>query len=363
MTISLREEAPRSRRLVILQNLSRMGRLKNIKTIGRILSVFQIPISRPALRHLEILIKVLERAYGENFDVKILPGESRLIYFLIKYPEVEITNSNEDTHIIKDLYVSLPVRTDGDHVYIYDILGSRGKLTEKEYAQRYYHSHLAGCVEPFLFTSFCLGTSDLEEAISVFRSQGKTSAEELELFLHCLDSYVKWESKEGVPYQYIEHIPFGGMRGEPIDLTTPNYSSSQEVLEDMFLRKTPLNLSFYVKNGEYKIDEKGNKTIEFFKNFQHFIPAHFIGYVIKDQFFSQGAYKNIANNFTGKVKKSDEFIFFNGKKEHQIISPAREELGINPQNLTVSPNFIRYVSRQYEKKLNSRCYSKRANEN
>ena len=113
----------------------------------------------------------------------------------IHFPLINISNSLEQRHTIKDMYVKIEI----NRVYIY---GWRKTLSYKEYKSSYSHSHT-----PFdtgSFCKFCLGSSvfnSLVMDVMVCKSRANW-----EMLLLSIENYLSWESLEGGPYRRISDI-------------------------------------------------------------------------------------------------------------------------------------------------------------
>lgn len=120
---------------------------------------------------------------------------------IIKFPFIEITNSKKEIHIIEDLYVIVPFNKHGNCKA--NIYGFRGKLTNLEYSNNYYHSHLSNTHELHV-PAFCLGTGPLNQILSTMYSK-PFNKDFFSYFLANLNVYVSWESIEGSPYRRMEN--------------------------------------------------------------------------------------------------------------------------------------------------------------
>ncbi len=142
------------------------------------------------------MITVLNETHGENWDFHIEPVTAKTFdfYLVIKYPELHITNSENRSYDLKDLYVLTEIvesefRNENDEpIYKFkDPRGFKSKFTYEEWFTGYNHSHL-GTYKPNKFTdcfyikSFCLG--DGTEIHSVMESlYTEYSPELFQLFL------------------------------------------------------------------------------------------------------------------------------------------------------------------------------------
>lgn len=133
----------------------------------------------------------------------------------IRFPELEIVNSENRRHKIYDLYVLFKFKYenkfDEDNNLIIDdklikstgeFYGTRGKLMYKEYNSNYRHSHLTS--SSFQFSNFCTGSGPIHSDIIALQDEFD---EDIFIgMLFNLDAYVRWESLEGGPYIKMENI-------------------------------------------------------------------------------------------------------------------------------------------------------------
>lgn len=136
---------------------------------------------------------------------------------VIKFPEVDITNSKNDHHKIKDLYVKIGVSANrrsiaknlasGGYLGNVDLSGWRQTMSLREYESSYGHSHLPSSYSE---ETFCLGSSQLRMIIEELRL---VFTEEMwMLFLLSLKNYVSWESIEGGPHRRISNISYAASK-------------------------------------------------------------------------------------------------------------------------------------------------------
>lgn len=134
----------------------------------------------------------------------------------IYFPEIEMTNTPEAKHTIKDLYVYIQIninksyleRVLGSGNFLGDIklLGERGSFSIREYETYYRHSHLPGGTAGS--SSFCLGNSDFGLLVQELRMN---LTEELwMLMFYSLNNYLAWESLEGGPHVKMNTIKYVG---------------------------------------------------------------------------------------------------------------------------------------------------------
>jgi len=132
------------------------------------------------------------------------------IYLYIHFPEINITNSLEQKHLIKDLYTrfSFTVRKNNFETSGYKLnlsfAGRRSSLSLKEYESSYRHSHLQSGQNTF--TEFCLGSSDYSLLLQSLRIE--PIEDNWMMVLLGLENYLAWESLEGGPYMTIDNLKY-----------------------------------------------------------------------------------------------------------------------------------------------------------
>ncbi len=155
-------------------------------------------------------IKALaEEIYGEDrVWLEELGNYKYNLY--IHFPELIITNSREEKHLIKDLYVKMFIS-----IYYRDLTNSRattkGKISISggrstyeliEWECDYGHSHFSG--KGLGYSDFCMGAS----VFGVLLNNLGLSLEKDDwvMVLLGLEKYLKWESLEGGPYRRIGEL-------------------------------------------------------------------------------------------------------------------------------------------------------------
>lgn len=125
-------------------------------------------------------------------------------YILIYYPEVTITNENDQHHKITDLFVKVSFNGLGRLISSPQL--NRSSYTLGEFISDYMHSHVDEIpVGDFQeFQSPCLGTGPIRDTISELYLGGDKNT--WMLFAVQLDRYVHVESLEGLPYHRMSSI-------------------------------------------------------------------------------------------------------------------------------------------------------------
>lgn len=329
--------------------------------------------------NLHEMIKIFEQKFQGNqdlaFEVKQEGDDFKLCpYFKVLYPEIEITNTNKERHTIKNLVVVFSLRWDPyfKKWKIYEMTGLRLTLSYLELNKLYSHSHLASSNLTSNFKSmtsskFCLGSSTLGMSIAEYNTESDKEQSNLVLegILYTLDTYVTWESLEGVPYNYIRNlIPFGGI---PVNDSSLD-SNSLKVVAFLKENKIPLALDYGVMNGSVFIKNNSGNA-EFFKNILQTslsggdsLQRNYLCFssqgdtflLAKSNFYSVTQVRHLA-----KKCKQDHlyylnkpFTFFNGRKHSLVFSFYMEKkIQKDEQNIIIYPKFLKHVYRKLESQI------------
>ena len=144
----------------------------------------------------EPTLKFIERKckfyYGDDnvwVDADKIQGD-----VIIRFPEIEITNSLEDSHILKDLYFKINVRKSGFH----GVSMARTTVNECEF-NRYIFSHLSSCRPGKYLSDLCLGDTEFNR--DYHKAANGNDFRAIDRFIATIGGYLSWESIEGVPYK------------------------------------------------------------------------------------------------------------------------------------------------------------------
>lgn len=330
--------------------------------------------------NLHEMIKIFEQKFQGNqdlaFEIKQEVDCFKLYpYFKVLYPEIEITNTNKEKHTIKNLVVVFSLKWDSSFKKwrIYEMTGLRLTLSYLELSKSYHHSHLNSSSLTSNFKSmtsskFCLGSSTLGMSIAEYNTESDKEQSNLVLegILYTLDTYVTWESLEGVPHNYIQSlIPLGGTPVNDSHLDSP----SIRVVNFLKVQKIPLDLEYGIINNSIFI-KKSFKNIEFFKNILRFssisgrstLEREYLCFPsnsgetetflqVNSNFYTKEYIKREAmvyksNNLEGMERV---FTFFNGRKYPLVFSSYMEKkIEKDEQNIIIYPKFLNNVYRKLE---------------
>ena len=166
----------------------------------------------------EDLLAVSDR-FDINWDTPVEPTDEMLDvirwgfvikpYILVWWPTVTVTNENDRSVVIKDLYAKIGLTIDGKIPYEnHGFQLTRATFSMEQFLSGYIHSHIPRysfrANRPPAFDSPCLGRGPINSTILTL----KNNSDELTWMLFCeeLARYVTVESLTGIPYFKMEEI-------------------------------------------------------------------------------------------------------------------------------------------------------------
>ena len=172
----------------------------------------------------------------------------------IWWPEVTITNENDKSIKIQDLYAKIEITTEGRIPYEnVGFLLNRATYSKVQFCSDYLHSHIQN-IPKTDFTIFmppCLGRGPIRETINTL----KNGYDEITwmLFCHELSMYVTVESLTGVPWNKLENV---GYSREPY-YNKYNDGYSKDAFVNFFSDNILKNfITYYIQNGHLSISYK-----------------------------------------------------------------------------------------------------------
>ena len=125
-------------------------------------------------------------------------------FLLVWFPEVTVTNENDRSVNIQDLYMKVPIDVDGS------MMGSptmnRATYPLDQFLSDYMHSHTPGINKgsSTSFRSICTGSGPIRDTIG--NLNGEFDEDLWQLFCSELEDFVQVESLSGGPYRRMEEI-------------------------------------------------------------------------------------------------------------------------------------------------------------
>ena len=331
--------------------------------------------------NLHEMIKIFEQKFQGNQDLAFEVKEEEedcfnlYPYFKVLYPEIEITNTNKEKHTIKNLVVVFSLKWDSyfRKWKIDDMRGLRLTLSYLELNKVYSHSHLSSSdltsdFKSMTSSKFCLGSSTLGMSIAEYNTESNKEQSNLVLegILYTLDTYVTWESLEGVPHNYIHNLlPLGGTAVSDSNLDF----YSLKVVNFLKENKIPLALDYGVMNNSIFI-KNSLENAEFFKDIlqnssisgrfilqREYLCFHSQGETFlqaDSNFYSVAQVRHLAKEYKkdNLYNLSKPFTFFNGRKHSLVFSFYMEKkIQKDEQNIIIYPKFLNHVYRKLESQI------------
>lgn len=303
-------------------------------------------ISQSMISHLNDYFTAFYEVYPDG-DIQLAYNDRQYTpKFIIKFDEFVIMNSNDNSHIIRDLLVSFVLEFKHGNFYIdsNSVEGMRLSMTPVEIMSRYGHSHLSGSnydnnstVE---FSNFCLGNGGLPESILLFN--GTPNINKFKLLLFQIESFVKWESLDGGPYRKIADLK-AVSKNYHYKLSNSDYQEIDQIL------KSNLTVEDFNLMGGSNIEVQNDKLlsdtlVRLLPNKYHVYTEDVInddGKLIINQF--------IINDITsGDYNKPCNIVF---KKKHYSELTIIPSNIINHEAIKISKEVIEFVIDKLNNKL------------
>lgn len=327
-------------------------------------------VYRGVSNSIDSICKVLEEVYPSEWDIIIkkrfyngLWQEERpfTIEFVIHFPSIIITNKDNLSHEIKDMYIKLMPSQSYDRTFTFNnFRGKRMTASKNEIISNYQHSHQPGRAwshstdGAFIWRDFCLGSSEIKQVLSMLESRYDEGR--FKLLLLQLDEYLNYESIEGNPYCYLRNVLGGGAVPSLANKTIKEYYT--ELIELRELGSIPeVRLDFKIENNQVII--KDNDKLEDFLKTDSNKDNYNVNYICeKDEKGNYHRYRNIPTEFPSDliIQPEDypkiEFYFRAEKVSFKLVD------GVYIQDKPFYINkFIKdYVKTKLEQQIEERRY-------
>lgn len=189
-------------------------------------------------------------------------------YFSVKkaniyvwWPKVTVTNENDKSIVIQDLYAKITVQMDGRIPYEnIGFLLNRATYTQEQFLSNYMFSHIRA-IPKYNYKDFqspCLGTGPIRETIATLKNEG----DEVTWMLYCeeLAMYVTVESLKGGPWKRLESV------GSASKLTDYSGYDFGRCNIDRFLRVYSLEqlkcfIKYYLEHGHLSLGFRSGEFV------------------------------------------------------------------------------------------------------
>jgi len=341
-----------------MENLAKEGRILGLES-GKA-AVFGEQVAAMA--------KVLDGIYGENWDFTFDCAQSDgkdcfAPHIVLHYPELELSNDNGSTHTLRDLYAVLPMTMNEPYLekkgamamHVQSVLATRATMTMDEFAHRYVHSHVSRThdqdrLKELYLGALCLGKdSELEKQMMDLSK--KFSPEAFELLVLTLDSALRWEALDSVPYVRMDSLNDGFP--EEYHLSK---SCAEDILRDVVQKLSTRNFTFTTSAERFchryailqdrtfadeihrAVMATGNESI-----IESVMSVHEDGKWMSYNLRRDSARKNIGPSPTGYWHRDRQVIF-------QVVA---EEQEMEQVDYKVHPKFLNYAKDRIEQELHT----------
>jgi hypothetical protein len=351
------------------QNKGRLF-IKGIKVTDEIFNQFRTTIRTTQ--------EIYENAW--DVDIQIIPlvpdvdadiprKERRVVLsidirgIVLYFPRVTITNRERKSHLIKDIFVRIPLVISDSRLKIEIIEGGRTTLSYAEYCSHYYHSHLSinamGSISsrsvPPMYSTFCTGSGEINIYQSDINAEGISEAR-LTSYLMQIMTVVGYESIEGTPYRHIRNIMIrdaSGRRSNPNDNTSNNlYNRVLNYYKQE--KKTPC-LEFALESGKYIVKDN--------EKFDEFLMTQVITDDDKKAILCMidetGAYYQYGSTPTREIPPvvQNKYIF-QGNEISFTIEDIPSEVDESNIEYSIHPNIKKYIKNKIEYDINKKSIRK-----
>lgn len=199
---------------------------------------------------------------GRQFNYAKNSYSGRRPFILVYWPRVTVTNENDKSIVIQDLYAKIELDWKGRIPT--ENMGftlNRATYPMEQWVSNYMHSHIS-CIPKSGLTIFqlpCLGSGPIIGVINSLRDSIDDSFDEVRWMLFCqeLSQYVTVESLRGIPYNKLEEVCLSkqlrDFTGFEENSSKMNYSLTKfyevfnpEILKDFML--------YYLQEGHLAIN-------------------------------------------------------------------------------------------------------------
>lgn len=276
------------------------------------------------------------------------------IYFIVYYPEINITNKNGKKLLLKDMYIRIPLEPSNlnkDGFVFGKIAGIRTTISTLEHQVRYFHSHLPATKEfknisekEYDYHPFCVGTGDIG-MLTALLSESYDSDMFLS-YLFMIKLFLEWESIDTNPHHHISSVM---MKSPAPALLSSHIIENRNTLAILMAEGNDIpDIDWRLVGDKYEIidDEKFNsylvRIMENNKDRFRFSIGSLVYRDITGEYYIQGVpkvfdklpeYTNLWIPFRGKkvylrVYQADKLEVTNSKKylSHKIKEDVKEYL-------------------------------------
>lgn len=263
----------------------------------------------------------------KDIDISFYGNGIKYIELIIRWGDVEITNTYEQVHPLLGMYTRCNLEYYGGKIKMTRFNMFRDKYTKFERQQGYFHSHVSSSSNIRYFASVCLGNSNLRTTF--MRRIATRNFDIYRLFMY-IEAFIKWESLEGGPHFRLSNL-YNNI-GEKFNINSVAIEDIISIVENM-------NMEIILK--EYGVSVPSNTISEAIidnTKFKKTLPT--VDKVKKDNWW-------LDYNATSDPVESD--VTFNGQKVMIEIIPNTEDDDKLAETVFCYPNgaIVNYLSNKF----------------
>lgn len=243
--------------------------------------------------------KILGKNYNnEQFDVHQIGDSVRVVFHI---PEMKIKNSLESEHTIRDLYLLFTFYRYENlkSIILYSVKLFRATYTVTEIYHNYLHSHYSG--DPNNSSgNICFGNTELGHIVKGYK-EIMFNPKDIVYLITLLQTYLRWESIEGVPYKKIDTMKPFRVKEKTVDLD--KLYSDKDLIKNIreYVYEKLGNFSYY-----FELAEDGSFVIKLNTS-----DKTKIGNLITDYFCEKGLNEFLVRNINGVIGDIEELTMDN----------------------------------------------------
>ena len=324
------------------------------------------------------VVNSLNKFYKDKFDIQLPEYFQRdvndevvfaqteiSVAVIIKFDEINITNSLNHTALLKDMFVKFDIifnkhgKCKFTESYIY---GVRSTMYAYEVYTGYIHSHLGVRSRQLpTFNNFCLGSGPISMVLIELSNYDKFKIIKFEGFLYQLKNYLSWESIEGGPYIRISQRKKKENSNLPFHFNT-FYNKNLSIFISLFINKyleqfiKYTKISFLNNKKDIAVDilpSDEEKLIGFLKPIlkENNIQERYL-FVIKTETGYAAIDSSTASFNSKSLDNKPMFIFKNEPVKFKVIYEEEQDLQmlqkmiLNPVFKIKMINHIKYLIKQ-----------------
>lgn len=310
-------------------------------------------------------------------------------FILVYWPRVKVTNENDASIIIQDLYAKIELDSNGNiPTENRGFLLNRATYPMEQWVSNYMHSHISSIPKGDLteFQHPCLGSGPIIKTINNLKADLSEGFDDIRWMLFCeeLSRYVTVESLEGIPYKRLEEVCMSGK-------LTGYGQFNNNILHNTFELRAFINvfnksilqdfIQYYLKHGHLALNYQNGTFVIGLSYFDYIIDisnafidyfnSHFTDWTTAEVCFRRNIlYKavTVGGKFyeaTDSVTLPDVSMYVGKKvcnfKGHEVRLSITDDSDYNPQETTVLNhciamfilnNIIKVVNYHYKNEYN-----------